>query len=261
MRRAGGVALATFGLAATATALATPAAASTAPSAPTVVTTAGLTPTLSYLWTDRSAAYAGDSVRLVGKVNFGYYQRINLQTVTLQQGSGSSWRTLVSTRTSGTGYAVFHVRPHATVRYRLAYPGITPFGSSSSATLLLTVKPVTSAVRAARVLAAAAAQSGKWYRYGTAGPNTFDCSGLTMFAYRTVGVRLPHNANAQRYLGRSVSRALARPGDLVIFVSGGYGYHAGIYAGGGYMYDAPHAGTTVGRHRIWTSNVVFRRLV
>jgi cell wall-associated NlpC family hydrolase len=76
-----------------------------------------------------------------------------------------------------------------------------------------------------------------------------------------VGVSLPHKANSQKSYGRAISRSQALPGDLIIFLSGGYGYHAAIYAGGGYMYDAPRAGSTVGLHKIWSSTIVFRRLV
>jgi peptidoglycan DL-endopeptidase CwlO len=47
----------------------------------------------------------------------------------------------------------------------------------------------------------------------------------------------------------------------VVFLDGSYGYHVGIYAGNGYMYDAPHSGTTVGLHQVYSSSVVFRRLV
>jgi cell wall-associated NlpC family hydrolase len=52
-----------------------------------------------------------------------------------------------------------------------------------------------------------------------------------------------------------------RPGDLIFFRSGTHAYHAGIYAGGGYMYDAPRPGRTVGKHKIWSRNYVVRRLV
>lgn len=113
----------------------------------------------------------------------------------------------------------------------------------------------------ARVVAAAARLDGSPYRYGVAGPTAFDCSGFTLYVFRQFGVYLPHKANSQRYYGRAVSRADARPGDLIVFLSGGYGSHAGIYAGGGYMWDSPHSGGYVGLHKIWSTNIVFRRLV
>jgi cell wall-associated NlpC family hydrolase len=113
----------------------------------------------------------------------------------------------------------------------------------------------------ARVVAAAARLEGSPYRYGAAGPSAFDCSGFTLYVFRQFGVYLPHKADSQRHYGRAVSRAEARPGDLIVFLSGGYGYHAGIYAGGGYMWDSPHTGGYVGLHKIWSTNIVFRRLV
>jgi cell wall-associated NlpC family hydrolase len=121
--------------------------------------------------------------------------------------------------------------------------------------------PVYSSSRGAAVVAAAARLAGAPYVYGAAGPYAFDCSGLTMYVYRQFGVYLPHHADAQKSYGRYVSRANARPGDLVVFLSGGYGYHVGIYAGGNMMWDAPVPGQTVGKHQIWGSNTMFRRLV
>lgn len=119
----------------------------------------------------------------------------------------------------------------------------------------------TSAARGLAVVAAAARQAGKPYVYGAAGPNAFDCSGLTLYVFRQFGVKLPHRANLQRSYGVAVSRAYARPGDLIIFMRNGYGYHAAIYAGGGYMWDAPSRGGRVGKHKIWSSSIIFRRLV
>jgi cell wall-associated NlpC family hydrolase len=119
----------------------------------------------------------------------------------------------------------------------------------------------TSAARGLAVVAAAARQAGKPYVFGAAGPKAFDCSGLTLYVFRQFGVRLPHRANLQRSYGVAVSRANARPGDLIIFMRNGYGYHAALYAGGGYMWDAPSRGGRVGKHKIWSSSIIFRRLV
>jgi cell wall-associated NlpC family hydrolase len=87
------------------------------------------------------------------------------------------------------------------------------------------------------------AQLGKPYVYGAAGPNSYDCSGLTMAAWGAAGVGLPHNAAMQQSQVRTVSSADAQPGDLVFF--GNPAYHVGIYIGGGRMIAAPHTGTVV----------------
>jgi len=82
----------------------------------------------------------------------------------------------------------------------------------------------------------ALAQKGKAYVYGGAGPNSFDCSGLTMMAYRQVGISLPHGAKGQAKMGTPVSRADLLPGDLVFFYNP-IG-HVGIYIGDGLMINA-----------------------
>ncbi|GAB7047379.1 C40 family peptidase [Catenuloplanes indicus] len=117
--------------------------------------------------------------------------------------------------------------------------------------------------KAAAVVALAKSLSGKRYRAGGASPGGgFDCSGFTMYVYRTAaGKKLPHNANRQQRAGVAVSKAQARPGDLLIFRKGAHGYHAAIYAGGGYMYDAPRPGVRVGKHKIWSRAYVVRRVV
>jgi len=94
-----------------------------------------------------------------------------------------------------------------------------------------------------RAVAFALRQVGKWYRWGTAGPNTYDCSGLAMAAYASVGIRLPHNAAEQSHYGRYVSRSDLRPGDLV-FPYSGLG-HVVMYIGNGQIVEAPHSGAKV----------------
>jgi cell wall-associated NlpC family hydrolase len=87
---------------------------------------------------------------------------------------------------------------------------------------------------AAAVVAYARAQVGKRYVFATAGPNTFDCSGLVKAAYARIGVSLPHQTGGLARRGRSVSRAQLQPGDLVFPTSG----HVGVYVGGGKMVHA-----------------------
>jgi cell wall-associated NlpC family hydrolase len=96
---------------------------------------------------------------------------------------------------------------------------------------------------AAAAVQFAYAQLGKPYQWGGSGPNSFDCSGLTMRAWGAAGVSLPHNAAAQQSSVPAVSTSALQPGDLVFF--GRPAYHVGIYIGGGRMIHAPHTGTVV----------------
>jgi cell wall-associated NlpC family hydrolase len=84
---------------------------------------------------------------------------------------------------------------------------------------------------------------GKPYRFGAEGPNSFDCSGLTSWAFQQVGVTLPRASSQQARVGTPVSRNQLQPGDLVFFyqpVS-----HVGIYVGNNMMINAPQTGDVV----------------
>ena len=85
-------------------------------------------------------------------------------------------------------------------------------------------------------------QLGKPYVFGAAGPGSFDCSGLTMFAYAAAGISLPHYTGSQYATGRRVGLGELQPGDLVFFDGLG---HEGMYIGNGMMVHAPHSGDVV----------------
>jgi len=85
---------------------------------------------------------------------------------------------------------------------------------------------------------------GKPYVFGSDGPNTFDCSGLTKAAWASVGVSLEHYTKDQWNEGRAVSRGDLRPGDLVFYYPGSL-HHVAIYIGGGMVVHAPHTGDHV----------------
>ena len=97
----------------------------------------------------------------------------------------------------------------------------------------------------------ALAQVGKEYVYGTAGPNTFDCSGLVSYSYAQVGYSITHWSQGQFNLVQSKghlvrSTSSLKPGDLVFW---GYSatsiYHVGIYIGGGRYVHASMPGVGV----------------
>ena len=116
--------------------------------------------------------------------------------------------------------------------------------------------------RAAKVLRVARNQHGDPYQYGAAGPGRFDCSGLVMFVFRkALGKSLPHYAQAQWQKSSHIRRSQLRPGDLVFQVSGGYASHVGIYAGNGYMWDAPHSGARVHKHKMYNTHWRYGRLI
>ena len=104
--------------------------------------------------------------------------------------------------------------------------------------------PVVASSDAAQVAVdTAMAQRGKPYVWAASGPGSFDCSGLTAYAYRAAGISLPHSSALQSTMGQAVSRADLQPGDLVFFYSPVS--HVGIYIGNGQMVHAPTSGDVV----------------
>ena len=95
----------------------------------------------------------------------------------------------------------------------------------------------------ATAIRTALARVGKPYVFGASGPNGFDCSGLTSFAYAAAGISLPHSSAAQSRLGIAVSRSDLQPGDLVYFYSPVS--HVGLYIGNGMMVHARTYGQPV----------------
>jgi peptidoglycan DL-endopeptidase CwlO len=84
---------------------------------------------------------------------------------------------------------------------------------------------------------------GDMYVWGAAGPTTFDCSGLVMWAYAHVGISLEHFTGDQWDEGEHISRSQLEPGDLVFFFADIS--HVGMYIGNGLMVDAPTFGQPV----------------
>jgi peptidoglycan DL-endopeptidase CwlO len=142
--------------------------------------------------------------------------------------------------------AIARARAAAIARANAARAASTPSPySNTSGSTAGTV----SANTALTALHDAETQIGKPYQWGAAGPNSYDCSGLVMWAYDLVGVHLEHFTGDQWNEGAHVSRDQLRPGDLVFFATNTSDpatiHHVGLYVGGGEMLDAPFTGADV----------------
>jgi cell wall-associated NlpC family hydrolase len=143
--------------------------------------------------------------------------------------------------TTTAAAALVALLPATTSATASAAPAPAPAPVSAPASVTLPVTPVALSVRvptAAPVSAMTLALSkvGSPYRWGAAGPNAFDCSGLVTWAFKNAGISLPRTSRAMSQVGTPVSKADLRPGDLVFFykpVS-----HVGIYIGNGKMVHA-----------------------
>ncbi|MBL1066735.1 C40 family peptidase [Streptomyces sp. 7-21] len=93
------------------------------------------------------------------------------------------------------------------------------------------------------VLAAAQSALGSPYVWGATGPDSFDCSGLTSWAYAQAGISIPRTSQAQASAGTQIGRDQLAPGDLVLYYDDLH--HVGLYAGNGQIIHAPRPGGVV----------------
>jgi peptidoglycan DL-endopeptidase CwlO len=119
-------------------------------------------------------------------------------------------------------------------------PSPTPTKSPSPTP---TPSPPPESTRGEKALAFARDQLGEPYVYGADGPDSWDCSGLTLKAWAAAGVSLPHSSSMQYDSSPKVARSDLRPGDLVFYYDDLS--HVGIYAGDGKVIDAPRPGENV----------------
>ncbi|MFF1297304.1 MULTISPECIES: NlpC/P60 family protein [unclassified Streptomyces] len=116
--------------------------------------------------------------------------------------------------------------------------------SRSSAERVDLGKSTPASGRAAAAFAAAQSQLGKPYVYGATGTASYDCSGLTSWAYAQAGVGIPRTSEAQANYGTRISsQSQLQVGDLVFFFNDLH--HVGLYAGDGQIIHAPRSGTVV----------------
>ena len=128
-------------------------------------------------------------------------------------------------------------------RERLARLAQEEEDADQKSSLAAAKKAVGVSGRAGKALQFALKQIGDKYVFGADGMTYWDCSGLTMRAFQTAGVSLPHSSRAQFNYGKSVKRSNLAAGDLVFF--GRPISHVGIYLGGGKMVHAPRSGSRV----------------
>lgn len=149
-----------------------------------------------------------------------------------------------------------------------APPTTTTPAPTTTAPAPTTTAPAPAATPIDTVLAFTRAQLGKPYKFFTAGPDTYDCSGLTLAAYRQIGVRLPHHSLSQSKLGTSIdwTTEAIQPGDLVFTESSrapGVIGHVGIAISSTRWIHAPSANSVVREGPLPPSSmiVVVRRYV
>ncbi|WP_195909070.1 NlpC/P60 family protein [Microlunatus sp. Gsoil 973] len=130
------------------------------------------------------------------------------------------------------GHRVWNVLLHD--GHRVSSPSLFHHSTASSST---------GSSKGKRALKFAKKQLGKPYRYGADGPRAYDCSGLTLAAYRSIGVHLSHSSTTQYRQIKHVKKSHLKLGDLVFFYGGRS--HVAIYAGHGKVIHAGRPGEPI----------------
>ncbi|MCC2593754.1 C40 family peptidase [Tessaracoccus sp. OS52] len=201
---------------------------------------------LTYLPSDRAAwgsnplANSGD---WVGKD--GRRWRTECDTASTGRGGCRSYAVSTTIDIAGTTYTTQKewVINNIVTFSTASIPAVTSIPAAAPAISGVPVEKPVAASAAENVVAAALAKVGSPYVYASAGPNSFDCSGLTSYAYKQVGITLPRSSGAQFSAGTRVSRSNLKPGDLVFYYSPIS--HVGIYIGDGKIVDAANPRTGV----------------
>ena len=212
--------------------------------------------------TSTRAIKYGKSLRITAKyLNPANAAPITSGSVRLQANRKGKWiNWAAAKKLNSKGTVSFTAAPKVTGYFRTLYTGNATFAGHTGLKFKVTVsRPAAS--KAGRIIAEARKHVGALYLYGAAGPSRFDCSGYTMWVYRkAAGKKLPHKANLQQRHGRSVAKSKKQVGDLIVFRSGSYGTHVGIYAGSVYIYYPPHRGARIIKRKIYKDNYVVRRV-
>lgn len=116
--------------------------------------------------------------------------------------------------------------------------------------------------KAEAALKVAKAQLGKPYKWGATGPSSFDCSGLTYYAYKNgAKVSIPRTSREQSKFGKKVSKSELKPGDLVFFGKGSSVSHVGMYIGNDQYIHSPQTGDVVKISKLSSRKMIVARRV
>ncbi|MFH8483047.1 C40 family peptidase [Streptomyces sp. NPDC018055] len=148
---------------------------------------------------------------------------------------------------SSTRHEGIHVNSIAASRPAL----VAALGAVTVSSLVLgAASPAEAATLKQKALKVAASKKGAPYKYGAAGPHSFDCSGLMQFAYKQVGKKIPRVAQAQYNSSKKISWKSRQKGDLVAIGTSKknivhIGMFAGVRSGKSWYWHSPKPGQTV----------------
>lgn len=193
----------------------------------------------------------GTKVTFAGTLTGTHDQPITGQSVDLERKTDGTWSVVSHDTTDSHGKVSIPYKVSKTSEWRLVYRGDRFHDQDGSQPAQVEADdPVNE-----RIVDEVAAQEGKPYSYGADGPDSFDCSGLTQYVHKQVGIELPRTSDEQRDSLEQLDSSQKKPGDLLFFHdSDGSVYHVGIYAGDNKIWHAPTEGEDVHLKELWTTD-------
>ena len=180
---------------------------------------------------------------------------VTADSLNVRSGAGTSY-SIVTKLSKGTVVDVIESNSNGWKKIKTS-GGTTGWVSGSYLTNGVVEEPSNpSTNKAQAVVDLAHKQLGKPYVWGSEGPSSFDCSGLTYYVFKNAaGITLPRTSSAQYSAGVAVSKSNLQPGDLIFSSTDGTGNitHVAIYVGDGQMIHAPRSGKNVEKVSISTN--------
>ena len=184
-----------------------------------------------------------------------YKATVTADSLNVRSGAGTSY-SIVTKLSKGTVVDVIESNSNGWKKIKTS-GGTTGWVSGSYLTNGVVEEPSNpSTNKAQAVVDLAHKQLGKPYVWGSEGPSSFDCSGLTYYVFKNAaGITLPRTSSAQYSAGVAVSKSNLQPGDLIFSSTDGTGNitHVAIYVGDGQMIHAPRSGKNVEKVSISTN--------
>lgn len=212
-----------------------------------------------------------NSVQSIQSSNIGKIATVTADSLNVRSGYGVEY-SVVTKVSRGTDVKIIEVYSNGWSKVTLP-TGVTGYvnhlylnnyrtGSLNSQTGSNTSESTSTAKKVQEVINVAKSKLGCPYVWGAEGPNSFDCSGLTSYAFKKgAGITIPRTSKTQATAGYAVSRSNLKPGDLVFFNTSGSGIsHVGLYIGNDEMIHSPKPGDVVKVVKI-TSNYYSTRYV
>lgn len=212
--------------------------------------------------TQTSNSQSTSTTTTTSDINNGKIATVNATALNVRTGNGLS-SSIITRAYSGNTVAILNTESNGWYKVSLSSgvtgwcngKYLTNFRTGTISTQSSNTLTTNATSKAQAVINIAKSKLGNKYVWGGSGPNNFDCSGLTQYAFKNgANINIPRTSSSQATAGTYVSKSNLQPGDLVFFSNNGKTInHVGLYIGNNQMIHSPKPGDVVKIQRIDTT--------